>query len=148
MSDQHGPYRGERFSVDLGDDELDGFRKIELPKHVTERSQFRGGEDPAHTQQLWAATQYEDLVITRAVDDDNTLYEWRDKVEKGQLEDARKDSIAVILKDEMGQSALRWEFTNAWPKEYQTPNFNADKDDIATETLVIAHEGMERKGGT
>ncbi|GAB3023383.1 phage tail protein [Natronobiforma cellulositropha] len=145
MADLHGPYRGERFVLDLGGKELDGFTEIQIPKHKTEKSHFRAGDDAAHQQQLWSTTSYEDLVITRAVDNDLTLFEWRKKVQQGQLDEAREDSIAVILKDEQGVSALRWEFEDAWPKEYRTPDLDAASHKIATETLVIAHEGMTRK---
>ena len=145
MADLHGPYRGERFVLDFGGKEIDGFKEIKIPKHETAKSKFRAGDDAAHSQQLWSTTEYEDLVVTRAVDNDLTLFNWRKKVQNGELDEARKDSIAVILKDEQGVSALRWNFTNAWPKEYRTPDLDATSNDIATETLVIAHEGMERK---
>lgn len=145
MTDSHGPFRGERFVLELRGSEIEGFTEVELPQHVTQQSEYRSGQDAAHKQQLWGANHYEDLVVTRAVDDQTTLFDWRKEVEQGKQEQAREDSIAIILKTPEGQSGLRWNFTNAWPKEYRTPDLNANSNEVATETLVIAHEGMERE---
>ncbi len=145
MPDLHGPFRGERFVLELDNEEVAGLEEIKLPRHQTKRSEFRGGEDAPHSKQLWAKTEYGDLEITRKVDGNNKLYEWRDKVEQGKLDEARKESIAVVLKNEVGVSSLRWKLRNAWPSEYRSPNFSANSDEIATETFVIVCEEMERE---
>lgn len=143
MSDLHGPLRGEQFSVEIDGDELDGFTEIEIPNHITQRSEYRTGEGFNHQRALWSQGSYEDLVVTRPVDDENDLYEWREEVELGNVDDARVD-MAVILSDANGESILRWNFENAWPKEYIPPTLHADSNEPVTETLIICHEGMER----
>jgi phage tail-like protein len=59
------------------------------------------------------------------------------------MKDARRN-MAIILMDEEGNSAARWEFTEAWPSKYDAPDLNAKGTDIAIETLEIANEGMMR----
>lgn len=43
------------------------------------------------------------------------LYNWRKMIEQGKVSSVRKN-IAVILIDEEGNDAAKWEFTNAWPR--------------------------------
>lgn len=59
------------------------------------------------------------------------------------MKEARKN-VAIILMDEEGNPAARWEFVEAWPSKYDATNLNAKGTDVAVETLEIAHEGMKR----
>ena len=43
-----------------------------------------------------------------------------------------------------GQERRRWNFVNAWPTKWDGPDFNAEGNDIAIETLELAHEGVTR----
>jgi phage tail-like protein len=38
----------------------------------------------------------------------------------------------------------RWNFTNAWPTRWDGPSLNIRGNEVATETLVLAHEGLTR----
>jgi phage tail-like protein len=64
-------------------------------------------------------------------------------VEDGKMADARSN-IAVVVLDEEGNPKSRWEFAEAWPTKYDAPDLNATGNDIAVETLEIAHESMVR----
>ena len=39
---------------------------------------------------------------------------------------------------------VRWNFVRAWPTKWEGPAFNAKGNDIAIDTLVLAHEGLTR----
>ena len=43
-----------------------------------------------------------------------------------------------------GRRTARWNFVNAWPTKWDGPDFNAEGNDVAIETLELAHEGVER----
>lgn len=148
MADRHGPQRTNRFKVELDDVTVEGFQRVELPSQVTQEVEYREGTDPDHHRKLWGRTQYQDLTLERGVQtDDMALYDWRKKVVEGNLEEARKN-IAVILLDEMGEAQTRWEFTDAWPKEYTPPTLEADagggQGNVATETVVVTYDEMKR----
>lgn len=64
-------------------------------------------------------------------------------MEQGKLKTARKD-IAVILMDEEGNPAARWEFGGAWPSKYDAPDLTAKGNGIAIETFEIAFITMQR----
>jgi phage tail-like protein len=71
------------------------------------------------------------------------LYNWRKKIEDGQTSSSRKN-MAIVLIDEQGNEKSRWEFSNAWPTKYDAVDFNATANEIAIETMEIAHENMKR----
>ncbi|MFL5967988.1 MAG: phage tail protein [Gaiellaceae bacterium] len=49
-----------------------------------------------------------------------------------------------MLLDERGQEQVRWNFVDSWPCKYIGPHLNAKSNDVAIETLELAHEGLER----
>jgi len=49
-----------------------------------------------------------------------------------------------VLCDRQGQEKARWNFFRAWPAKWTGPAFNAEANDIAIESLELAHEGLAR----
>ncbi|MGW2651787.1 phage tail protein [Streptomyces sp. NPDC001393] len=50
---------------------------------------------------------------------------------------ARCTVCRITLNDEAGKPALRWKFTNAWPKQYSAPSLSATSTEVAIEELVL-----------
>jgi phage tail-like protein len=57
---------------------------------------------------------------------------------------AKRKNGSVILLDRQGNEKIRWNFVNAWPVKWTGPSFNAKGNDVAIETLELAHEGLAR----
>ena len=57
----------------------------------------------------------------------------------------RDDSMLIVLLDEKRQEAVRWNLRNAWPAKWTGPDLKANANEIAIETLELAHEGLERQ---
>jgi phage tail-like protein len=51
---------------------------------------------------------------------------------------------SIVLLDTTGAEKLRWNFVEGWPTKWTGPTFNATSNDVAIETLEIAHEGLEK----
>jgi phage tail-like protein len=47
--------------------------------------------------------------------------------------------------DEAGKPVFVWELSNAWPLKMTGTDLNAESSEVAFETLVLAHEGLEIK---
>jgi hypothetical protein len=56
---------------------------------------------------------------------------------------ARKNG-SIVLRDLEGKEKVRWNFVQGWPTKWDGPDFTAKGNDVAIETLEIAHEGIER----
>ena len=82
-------------------------------------------------------------MLKRGVIGSMELYNWHKKVEEGETSIPRK-KVSIVLLDEQGNEYARWNFVNAWPTKYAAPYLNDMGNEIAIETLEIAHEGMTR----
>jgi phage tail-like protein len=144
----NAPVRTNRFEVELEmpGGTVPGWRRVDLPSSQTRAAEYREGPDPEYDFPLWGRTEYSDLIMERgAKQSEMMLWDWREKVNQGKLDEARK-KIAVKIFDSTGQNPLiRYEFTKAWPKEYDAPTLDAQAGaGLGTETLVITFDSFER----
>ncbi|ELZ32525.1 phage tail tube protein gp19 [Halogeometricum pallidum JCM 14848] len=143
MPDRHGPYRNFRFLLEIDGITQAGFSQATIPEVQTELVEYRNGDDSATNRKLAGRTAYGNLTLQTGVTDSMELFEWRKGVTDGQVDDARRN-IAVVVLDEEGNAGPRYEFTNAWPRQYDAPDLNATENNVAIESIEIVHEGMER----
>ncbi len=88
--------------------------------------------------------KWQNVVLKRGVTDDMEIWKWRQKVEEGNVKDARRD-CSIVMYDQVTQKEVaRWNFLNAWPVKVSGPSLNAGTNEIAVEELTIAHEGLKR----
>lgn len=144
MPDRHGPFRNVRYLLEIDGIVIAGFSQCTLPENSTETVEYREGTDRPTVRKLWSLNSYGTLTLEKGTTADSlALFEWRQLVEQGGVDDARR-SIAVVLLDEEGDPGARWEFRDAWPTQYDAPDLDAEGNEIAIESLEIDHEGMER----
>ena len=141
----HGPLRNSRFIVEIDGVVTAGFNRVELPEAVIPEVQYREGNDASSARKLTAGgnNEYGSLLLERGVDNSLELYEWFKLAQQGKMEEARR-AMAVVLLDQRGNSAARWQFENAWPARYDAPDLDAQSHEVAIEKFEILHEGMER----
>ncbi|WP_251330104.1 phage tail protein [Haloplanus pelagicus] len=162
MSDRGAdPYGRHRFDVDLGDDRPPlGFTAVTgLSVRVQARpADDGGGDEPAGTPDRlrWRVrpgrfagaipspsrrrTTSPTLRLRRGVTDDRRLWDWLRGWVDGTAE--RRD-VRVFLLDEAGTRARGWRCLNATPVGWEGPELAADRPAAATETLELAHDGIE-----
>jgi phage tail-like protein len=87
--------------------------------------------------------KWNNITLKRGITDAMDLWDWRKRVEEGQVEEARKDG-SIVMYDQAGSEVARWNFTNAWPSKLTGPSPNAGENAAAIEELEITHEGYER----
>jgi len=57
--------------------------------------------------------------------------------------------VSIVMLDPSGATeVLRWNLINAWPQEWHGTPLDALSRELAIETLVLAHEGLQRETGT
>ena len=144
MADRHGPYRSMRFLLEFDDIVKAGFSRCRLPATHTDVIRYREGTDRPTPRQLAGLNRYSRLILENGVTDESIeLFEWRQRVERGQLDEARSDAAVIVL-DETGNPGARWEFRDVWPATYVGPTLAADRREVAIERLELVHEGFER----
>ena len=105
--------------------------------------EYREGNEPPTVRKQPGLVKYGNVTLRWGITDSLDLYNWRKQVEGGKIKDARKN-VAIVLLNQEGQAASRWELSQAWPTRYSGPALNATANEIAIEALEIAHEGMKR----
>jgi phage tail-like protein len=144
MPERKDPYRNFRFKVEIDGIIQAGFSEVTIPDASSDVVDYREGTDAPTNRKLPGQLKYGNVSLKWGITDSMELYEkWRKPVEEGKMKDARK-SIAIILMNEEGNPAARWELVNAWPIKYKAPDMSAKSNDVAIETLEIVHEGLKR----
>jgi phage tail-like protein len=137
------PFRNFSFLVEVEGIVQAGFSEAAIPDSTQDPIEYREGNEPPTARKLPGLVKYGNVTLKWGITDSLDLYNWRHLVEQGKMADARRN-VAIILMDEEGNAAARWEFNDAWPSKYDAPDLNAEGTDVSVETLEIAHEGMNR----
>lgn len=105
--------------------------------------EHREGGENITTRKLPGQVKFSAISLKWGMSDDVELYAWHRMWVTGDPAAPRKNGSIVLL-DRQGQEKARWNFFNAWPSKWTGPSFNAESNDIAIETLELAHEGVVR----
>jgi len=84
-----------------------------------------------------------DITLKRGITSDMQIWDWRKKVENGNVNGARLNGSIVMMDQSLAERA-RWNFYNAWPSKISGPSPKADSNEIGIEELVLVHEYIER----
>jgi phage tail-like protein len=143
-SNRHDPFAVFRFRVEIDGIQLAGFHEASGLDSGQETIDYReGNEKTSSVRKLPGLRKYSNIVLKRGITQDDELWQWRKLVTDGNIAQARRNG-AIILIDDQGADVVRWTFVNAWPVKYVGPSLNATGNDVAIETLELAHEGLER----
>ena len=103
--------------------------------------EHREGGENTTLRKLPGLTKYSNIILKWGMTDDMELYTWHRDAVLGRMQ---RRNGSIILLDREGNETARWNFYNAWPTKYDGPDLNAEGNDVAIETLELAHEGIER----
>ena len=139
--DRKDPYRGYSFLVEIDGITRAGFRECSGLETTQDLVEYREGNEARTPRKLPGLTKYANVVLKRGITDDKELWEWRKTVIDGKV--VRKNGSLILL-DDTGAEKLRWNFREGWPTKWTGPSFNATANEVAIESLEIAHEGLEK----
>ena len=135
------PYLNFNFLVDLGLGDEMGFSEVEVPSGEIEVIEYREGGDRVNSaRKLPGLTKYPNVTLKRGITGRTDLFEWWKSVRDGQVQ---RRNVTITLLDEQRQAVLRWHLRDAFPVKLEGPTLNATGNEVAIETLELAHEGLE-----
>lgn len=143
MSNRVDPYRNFRFRVEIDGIQQAGFTDCTFTDTTTEAIKHRDGNEPPVFRKLSGLTEYGNITLKWGNTDSMDLYKWRQQIIDTGAEGARKN-MAIVLIDEAGKDKARWNIVQAWPVKYKPADFSSKANEVAIETLEIAHEGFSR----
>lgn len=84
--------------------------------------------------------EYENIILKRGIIDSQALWDWFWAGAHGfQVE---KVNLSIILIDIDGTAVKRWDIQKAFPIKWQGPELKSGGNEVAVETIEIAHEGL------
>ena len=110
-------------------------------KNTTDTIDYRPGDDPTWIKQkIPGMKSFENVTIKKGVfSGDSRMYDWWSDV---QANPERREDMIVSLLDEEENPIFVWTITNVWPVSIAGADLSADGNEIAIETLELAHEGI------
>jgi phage tail-like protein len=94
-------------------------------------------------QKIPGRLKWQDITLKRGITDAMDIWDWRKKVEDGDMEGARHNG-SIKMFDQNLQEVARWDFERAWPLKVTGPQLQSDSNAFGVEELVITHEGLKR----
>lgn len=70
---------------------------------------------------------------------DNGFWDWFNKIKMNTIE---RQTVVISLLDEGGKPTMVWTLNNAWPTKITGTDMKSDGNEVAVETVEIAHEGL------
>jgi phage tail-like protein len=142
MSSRFNPYRNSRFALEIDGIIQAGFSEVTIPDISPDPIEYRKGNEIPTVRKIPGLMQHGNILLKSGITRNSIdLHDWFKQVEDGNFKAARRN-ISIILFDDEGNEVTRWEFRDAWPVKYDSPDFNAKGNEVAIETLEIAHEGI------
>lgn len=144
MADRDGkkdPYRSYRFRIEIDGLERAGFRECSGLDFTHDPVEYREGPDPLTARKLPGLIKYSNISLKWGLSDDKELWDWRKEAMDGTV---KRKNGSIVLLDDANEEKMRWNFREGWPSKWTGPSFNATGNEVAIETLEIAHEGLEK----
>lgn len=141
MANRTDPYRVYKYKVEIDGITRGGFREASGLDSSQDPIEYREGTDSLHAKKLPGLNKSSNISLKWGITDDAQLWEWRKKSIDGKVE--RKNG-SIVLYNDAGEEKIRWNFSEGWPTKWTGPSFNATGNEVAIETLEIAHEGLTK----
>ncbi|GHF00232.1 phage tail protein [Streptomyces griseoluteus] len=136
------PFRNFNFLVELDGIAQASFTECSGLGTTTEVVETREGGDNTTVRKLPGKTSYSDITLKYGVTPSKELWAWRQRVVDGNV--VRKNGSIVVFDLSNHTEVARWNFVSAWPSKWEGAALSAKGNDVAIDTLVLAHEGLTR----
>jgi len=136
---RNDPYAQYNFVLEIEGTTVAGFAEVGGLTMEQDIIEYREGSDTATVRKLPGLRKYGNISLKRGYTQNHELWEWRKTTIDGLTE---RKSGAVILRDEAGEPALRWEFREGWVSKYEGPALKASANEAAMESVEIAVEDV------
>jgi phage tail-like protein len=131
-----------RFAVDFGT-EIKGvaFQEVSGIETETQIIEYRAGNSkPFSTVKMPGLVKYGNVTLKRGVFvNDNAFWNWHKQLTMNQI---KRQTVLIKLLDESGKVTMQWQLNNAWRTKITSTDLKSDGNEVAIDTIEIAHEGL------
>ncbi|QNN44023.1 phage tail protein [Pedobacter roseus] len=136
-----------RFEVDLGT-ELKGvaFQEVSGLDVENQVIKYRKSNSPLFsTEKMPGLVKYGNVTMKRGIFvNDNTFWDWHAEIKMNLI---KRRTVLIKLLDEAGNITMQWQLDNAWPTKISSTDLKSEGNEVAIDTLEIAHEQLTITNG-
>jgi phage tail-like protein len=136
---RNDPFAAFNFVIKIDGVTQAGFSECSGLSTESDVIEYRTGAEAATVRKIPGLDKYANIVLKRGYTNSKELWQWRKQTIDGKTQ---RRSGSIVLQDESRKTALTWNFTQAWPRKWDGPTFNAKTNEVSIEVLEIAHEGL------
>lgn len=75
---------------------------------------------------------------------DNSFFIWYSAINMNTI---KRKTVTIQLLDEQGSPTITWTLTNAWPTKVKGTDLESETNEVAIESMELAHEGLTIANG-
>ncbi|HEX4997296.1 MAG TPA: phage tail protein [Terriglobia bacterium] len=129
-----------RFQIEIEGVNAGRFRSVSGLAIESEVVDYREGGDNGTIHKLFTGTRkYSNIVLKRGFTGSPALYNW---YMSSTAENPGKVNGRIIVFDSHDVKVAQWEFVSGFPVKWEGPDYDASANEVAIETIEIAHEGL------
>ena len=142
---QRDPLIGAHFSLDVDGVVSASFKEASGFNNSTTVITHQAVDDQGKSviQKIPGDLEWEDITLSRGITDSKALWDWRQRVNEGDVAGARANG-SVIMYNASNEEVARFNFVNGWPAAWRGPSVSSEDQSVAIEEITITHEGLER----
>ena len=132
------PYIGYNFIVEIDGIINAGFTEVSGLSMETVFDTITEGGVNDYEHKLPRGIKYSNITLKRGLVDCE-LWLWYQSIVRGEI---KRKNGTIFLLDHSGIPVFAWCFFDVFPIKWEGPTLNAASNTVATETLVLAHQGL------
>lgn len=136
-----GPMPKFYFSVDIGDQKNLAFQEVKGLESETQLIEYRAGNSELISNvKMPGFSKVGNVTLKKGIFvKDSKFADWYMRMSMNHIE---RVPVVIKLLDEKGNPTMVWTLLNAWPTKVSGADLKSDGNEVAIETLEIAHEGL------
>ncbi|NVJ45808.1 MAG: phage tail protein [Cytophagia bacterium] len=131
-----------RFTVDWGTIAQNiAFQEVSGLEAETQIIEYRASNSTQFsTIKMPGIAKYGNVTMKRGIFvKDNSFWNWYNQIKMNTI---ARQTVTIKLLDESGNPTMVWTLTNAWPTKISGTDLKSDGNEVAVDTIEIAHEGL------
>jgi len=136
-----------RFEVDLGTElKRVGFQEVSGMDVEDQVIEYRKSNSPLFSREkMPGLVKYGNVTMRRGIFvNDNVFWDWHAEIKMNLI---KRRTVLIKLLDEGGNVTMQWQLDNAWPTKISSTDLKSEGNEVAIDTLEIAHEKLTITNG-
>ncbi|HAA14557.1 MAG TPA: phage tail protein [Cytophagales bacterium] len=149
MADNDGSVQGApwplpkfRFVVNWGDQLKNiSFQEVSGLDTETQIIEYRDSNSPVFsTVKMPGIAKFGNITMKRGIFfKDNSFWDWYNQIKMNTI---KRQTVTIMLNDQDGKMMVTWTLKNAWPTKISSTDMKSDANEVAVDSIEIAHEGL------